>query len=77
MARERREGGMGLRGGDVGAALARVAAVWGRRGSCVEAVLGQCESDARAAPEVRVEGCTSLYTWFCTCLGFELVFRAC
>ena len=38
-------------------ALARVAAVWGRRGSecSAGAVRGLHGSDARAAPEVRVE----------------------
>ena len=63
-----------LRGGGVRAALARVATVWGRRGGGVEAVMGQCEDDlglmqaiARAASEVRVEGC------ILDVLGFVLV----
>ena len=56
-----------LRGGGVSratAALALVAAVWVGawellRGCCVGVVRGWHGSDARDAPEVRVEGCTS------------------
>ena len=50
----------GLRGGGgVGAGCYCVGVAWELRGGGVGAVLGWHGSDARAAPEVRVEGCTS------------------
>ena len=58
----RREGSRawGLHGVGVRAALARVGvgAAWERSECCVGAVRGWHGSDARAAPEVRFEGCT-------------------
>ena len=47
------------REGGVSAGCYCVGAAWERRGGGVGAVRGWHESDARAAPEVRVAGCTS------------------